>query len=57
MRLTLAIEDPRDRERRQLMGIENESGASRDEVAEAVVECASGEIPKDKIVLQVKRSG
>lgn len=51
IRLTIAIEDPRARERR-LMGVEDSSGASREEMAEALMEVAEGRIPQDRIALR-----
>ena len=51
VRLTVAIEDPRARERR-LMGIEDSSGVSRDEMAEALMDVAEGRIPQDRIALR-----
>lgn len=49
--LIVAIEDPRAKERR-LMGVENSSGVSRDEMAEALLEVAEGKIPADRIALR-----
>lgn len=51
VKLTVAIEDPRARERR-LMGMEDASGVSRDEMAEALAEVAEGRIPADRIALR-----
>lgn len=51
VRLTVAIEDPRARERR-LMGMENDSGVSRDEMAAALTEVAEGKVPSDRIALR-----
>jgi len=51
VKLTVAIEDPRARERR-LMGMEDSSGVSRDEMADALVEVAEGRIPQDRIALR-----
>lgn len=51
VKLTIAIEDPRARERR-LMGMEDASGVSRDEMAEALAEVAEGRIPADRIALR-----
>eukprot|EP00775_Hariotina_reticulata_P004034 gene4034-4281_t len=50
-RLIVSIEDPRTRERRQL-GIEDERGVSRDEMAAALLEVADGRIPKDRLALK-----
>lgn len=51
IRLTVAIEDPRSRERR-LMGMEDNSGVSRDEMAAALTEVAEGRVPQDRIALR-----
>ena len=51
IKLTIAIEDPRSRERR-LMGMEDSSGVSRDEMAEALAEVAEGRVPADRIALR-----
>lgn len=51
VKLTVAIEDPRARERR-LMGMEDNSGVSRDEMADALAEVAEGRIPQDRIALR-----
>ena len=50
-RLVIAIEDPRAKERR-MMGVEDSSGVSRDEMAEALMEVAEGKIPADRIALR-----
>eukprot|EP00475_Leptophrys_vorax_P001717 TRINITY_DN10952_c0_g1_i1.p1 TRINITY_DN10952_c0_g1~~TRINITY_DN10952_c0_g1_i1.p1 ORF type:complete len:312 (+),score=20.60 TRINITY_DN10952_c0_g1_i1:74-937(+) len=52
MRLTLLIEDPREAERRRQMGIENESGCSRDEIAAAFVEVCEDRVPGDRMSLR-----
>eukprot|EP00270_Netrium_digitus_P012196 TRINITY_DN3941_c0_g1_i3.p1 TRINITY_DN3941_c0_g1~~TRINITY_DN3941_c0_g1_i3.p1 ORF type:complete len:308 (-),score=49.47 TRINITY_DN3941_c0_g1_i3:101-1024(-) len=51
VRLTLMIEDPREAERRRQMGIENESGCSRDEIADALIDVYEGRIPSDRLTL------
>lgn len=51
IKLTVAIEDPRARERR-LMGMEDSSGVSRDEMADALAEVAEGRVPTDRIALR-----
>lgn len=50
-RLIVSIEDPRTREQRQL-GIEDERGVSRDEMAAALLEVAEGRVPKDRLALK-----
>lgn len=51
VRLTVAIEDPRARERR-LMGMETSAGVSREEMAAALLEVADGKVPQDRIALR-----
>ncbi|CAD7702138.1 unnamed protein product [Ostreobium quekettii] len=51
VKLTISIESPRERQLRK-MGIENESGASRDEMAVALEEVARGATPNDRIALK-----
>ncbi|CAI7794608.1 unnamed protein product [Closterium sp. NIES-53] len=52
IRLVLMIEDPREAERRRQMGIENESGCSRDEIADAFREVCEDRVPADRMVLR-----
>lgn len=52
VKLVIAIEDPRAREQRQQMGIEAESGVSREEIAQALSDVVEGRIPKDRIALR-----
>jgi len=52
IKLTVMIEDPRVRERRETLGIEESSGVSRDELAAALTEVAEGRIPKDRLALR-----
>lgn len=54
VKLTIAIEDPRSRERR-LMGMEDSSGVSRDEMADALDAVAEGKVPTDRIALRELR--
>lgn len=51
VKLTVAIEDPRAKERR-LLGMEDTSGVSREEMADALAEVAEGKIPADRIALR-----
>eukprot|EP00898_Chlorokybus_atmophyticus_P004823 jgi/Chlat1/5341/Chrsp35S05276 len=53
VRLTIMIEDPRDTERRERLGIENESGVSRDELAAALMEVKEGKTPQDRAALRL----
>ncbi|CAG9461181.1 unnamed protein product [Pedinophyceae sp. YPF-701] len=52
MRLILLIEDPRARDRRN-MGIEDDTGVSREEIASAFLDVVDGKIPNDRIALKV----
>eukprot|EP00884_Botryococcus_braunii_P016867 jgi/Botrbrau1/3864/Bobra.0183s0088.2 len=52
VKLTIAIEPPSEREQREYMGIENERGVSRDEMAAALLEVAAGRVPRDRIALR-----
>ncbi|GMH36091.1 hypothetical protein BSKO_03959 [Bryopsis sp. KO-2023] len=54
IKLTVSIDDPLARDRRSV-GIEDDSGASREEIAAALVEVNEGRIPKDRIALKVLR--
>ncbi|KAL1830734.1 hypothetical protein ACET3Z_000385 [Daucus carota] len=53
VKLTVMIEDPRDVERRRLLGIDDIDAPTRDELAEALEEVNEGKIPKDRVVLQM----
>ncbi|KAL2555344.1 Encodes a chloroplast protein that induCES [Forsythia ovata] len=53
VKLTISIEDPRDVERRRLLGIDDENAPTRDELAAALVEVNEGKIPKDRVALQM----
>ena len=50
-KLVVMIESPEARERRKL-GIEDERGVSRDEMAAALDDVAGGRIPKDRVALK-----
>ncbi|KAJ7556664.1 hypothetical protein O6H91_05G092600 [Diphasiastrum complanatum] len=52
VKLTIVIEDPREVERRRQLGIEDERGCSRDDMANALVDVYEGRIPKDRAVLR-----
>ncbi|KAK9816634.1 hypothetical protein WJX72_003086 [[Myrmecia] bisecta] len=52
IKLTISIEDPRTRERRESLGIEDGSGVSRDEMAIAFMEVVEGRIPRDRLALR-----
>eukprot|EP01025_Chloroclados_australasicus_P053030 TRINITY_DN6203_c0_g1_i1.p2 TRINITY_DN6203_c0_g1~~TRINITY_DN6203_c0_g1_i1.p2 ORF type:complete len:258 (-),score=33.43 TRINITY_DN6203_c0_g1_i1:214-987(-) len=51
LKLIVAIEDPRVKENRKL-GVERDSGVSRDEMAAALQEVAEGRVPKDRVALK-----
>ena len=52
VRLTLSIEDPAEKRRRQELGLEEDSGVSRDEIAAALYEIEAGLVPADMTVLE-----
>lgn len=53
VKLTVMIEDPRDVERRRLLGIDDIDAPTRDELADALEEVNEGKIPKDRVVLKM----
>ncbi|EXB56457.1 hypothetical protein L484_009883 [Morus notabilis] len=54
VKLTIAIEDPRDVERRRLLGIEDQDDApTRDDLAAALEEVNKGKIPKNRAALRM----
>ncbi|KZV46350.1 hypothetical protein F511_07902 [Dorcoceras hygrometricum] len=53
VKLTVLIEDPRDVERRRLLGIDDENAPTRDDLADALVQVNEGKIPKDRVALQM----
>ncbi|XP_022889933.1 ycf3-interacting protein 1, chloroplastic-like [Olea europaea var. sylvestris] len=53
VKLTISIEDPRDVERKRLLGIDDENAPTRDELGAALVEVNEGKIPKDRVALQM----
>ncbi|XP_004509609.1 ycf3-interacting protein 1, chloroplastic [Cicer arietinum] len=52
VKLTIMIEDPRDVERKRLLGIEDLDAPTRDDLVAALEEVNDGKIPKDRVVLQ-----
>lgn len=52
VKLTISIEDPRAKERRDTYGIEDESGVSGDDLGEALQAIKDGYIPEDRMSLQ-----
>ncbi|OIW01595.1 hypothetical protein TanjilG_08776 [Lupinus angustifolius] len=53
VKLTIMIEDPREIERRSLLGIEDPDAPTRDDLVAALEEVNEGKIPKDKVALQM----
>ncbi|KAL1537520.1 Ycf3-interacting protein 1, chloroplastic [Salvia divinorum] len=53
VKLTVLIEDPRDVERRRLLGIDDENAPTRDELAEVLVQVNEGKIPENRLALQM----
>ncbi|CAA2951322.1 ycf3-interacting 1, chloroplastic [Olea europaea subsp. europaea] len=53
VKLTVSIEDPRNVERRRLLGIDDEDAPTRDELAAVLVEVSEGKIPKDHVDMQM----
>ncbi|XP_073058421.1 ycf3-interacting protein 1, chloroplastic-like [Primulina eburnea] len=53
VKLTIMIEDPRDVERRRLLGIDDENAPTRDDLADALVQVNEGKIPKNSLALQM----
>ncbi|KAK9864819.1 hypothetical protein WJX84_008403 [Apatococcus fuscideae] len=52
LKLIVAVEDPRVKERRSMGIEEGDYGCSRDEMAAALVDVSEGRIPKDRIALR-----
>ncbi|KAG7532721.1 hypothetical protein ISN45_Aa08g003810 [Arabidopsis thaliana x Arabidopsis arenosa] len=53
VKLTIMIEDPREVERRRLLGIEDADTPSREDLAEALEQVNDGKIPKDRATLRM----
>uniref|UniRef100_A0A803QF64 Uncharacterized protein n=1 Tax=Cannabis sativa TaxID=3483 RepID=A0A803QF64_CANSA len=53
VKLTIMIEDPRDAERRRLLGIEESDGPSREDLAAALEEVNEGKIPENRVTLRL----
>lgn len=53
VKLTIMIEDPREVERRRLLGIEYSEGPTRDDLVDALEEVNEGKIPKNRAALQM----
>lgn len=53
VKLTVMIEDPREVERKRLLGIDDADTPTREELAAILEEVNEGKIPRDKIALQM----
>uniref|UniRef100_A0A5B7BQY8 Ycf3-interacting protein 1, chloroplastic n=1 Tax=Davidia involucrata TaxID=16924 RepID=A0A5B7BQY8_DAVIN len=53
VKLTVLIEDPREVERRRLIGIDDSDAPTRDDLAAALEEVNEGKIPKNRVALQM----
>ncbi|XP_047089666.1 protein CHLOROPLAST ENHANCING STRESS TOLERANCE, chloroplastic-like [Lolium rigidum] len=53
VKLTIMIEDPRDVERKRLLGIEDPDELTRDDLADALVEVNEGRIPENRDALML----
>ncbi|XP_062096418.1 ycf3-interacting protein 1, chloroplastic [Humulus lupulus] len=53
VKLTIMIEDPRDVERRRLLGIEEQDGPTREDLAAVLEEVNEGKIPENRVALRL----
>ncbi|XAR52861.1 hypothetical protein NMG60_11021177 [Bertholletia excelsa] len=53
VKLTVMIEDPRELERRRLLGIDESEGPTRDDLVAALEEVNEGKVPKDRLALRM----
>ncbi|EEF28389.1 conserved hypothetical protein [Ricinus communis] len=53
VKLTIMIEDPREVERRRLLGIEDLDAPTREDLAEALEQVNEGKVPKNRVALQI----
>ncbi|OAY54417.1 ycf3-interacting protein 1, chloroplastic [Manihot esculenta] len=53
VKLTIMIEDPREVERRRLLGIEDLDSPTRDDLAEALEQVNEGKVPKNRLALKM----
>ncbi|KAK7262139.1 hypothetical protein RJT34_29700 [Clitoria ternatea] len=53
VKLTIMIEDPREVERRRLLGIEDSDGPTREDLVDALEEINEGKVPKNRVALQM----
>ncbi|KAK2635066.1 hypothetical protein Ddye_029858 [Dipteronia dyeriana] len=53
VKLTVMIEDPREVERKRLLGIEDSDGPTREELADVLVEVNEGKVPRNRLALRL----
>ncbi|XP_021745519.1 ycf3-interacting protein 1, chloroplastic-like isoform X1 [Chenopodium quinoa] len=53
VKLTIMIEDPREVERRRLIGIDDSDGPTREDLVAALEEVNDGKIPRDRVALRM----
>ncbi|KAK3189100.1 hypothetical protein Dsin_028661 [Dipteronia sinensis] len=53
VKLTIMIEDPREVERKRLLGIEDSDGPTREELADVLVEVNEGKVPRNRLALRL----
>ncbi|XP_010537123.1 PREDICTED: ycf3-interacting protein 1, chloroplastic [Tarenaya hassleriana] len=53
VKLTIMIEDPREVERKRLLGIEDADGPTREDLAEALVQVNEEKVPKNRLALRM----
>ncbi|KAL6992150.1 hypothetical protein U1Q18_010258 [Sarracenia purpurea var. burkii] len=53
VKLTILIEDPREVERRRLLGIDDSEAPTRDDLADALEEVKEGKVPKNRVALRM----
>lgn len=52
VKLVIGIEDPRAKERREELGVEDESGVSREDLQYCLQEVKDGDMPEDRVALR-----
>lgn len=52
VKLVIGIEDPRAKERRENLGVEDESGVSREDLQYCLQEVNDGDMPEDRVALR-----
>lgn len=53
VKLTIMIEDPREVERKRLVGIDDSDGPTREELVEALEEVNEGKVPRNRLALRM----